>query len=315
MLKKLYRSSTAPARRAARPRTAAPAPRGAARPLARQSGRRDVRCRAAGSTRRARRRRPGTSSSISPAPGSTTTSATCFGIFPANDPALVDAVIAALGAPPDFPIGGRTLRDVLTDGVSLSPAPDMLFQLISLSDRRRPAQDRQRRWRPGRIRTAMPPTLDVLAALQKFRGVRPDPEAFIEALDPLQPRVYSISSSPKMQSRPRLAHRRRRALPDRRAHAPWCRLDVPCRPHRARRKAQGLRAEGAALRAAGRSDEADHHDRPRHRHRAVPRLPAGASWPPRRPAATGCSSATSAAITTSSTRTSSGMRTRASSPA
>ena len=52
-----------------------------------------------------------------------------FGIFPANDPALVDAVIKALDAPPDFPIGGRTLREVLTDGVSLSPAPDMLFQL------------------------------------------------------------------------------------------------------------------------------------------------------------------------------------------
>ncbi len=54
-----------------------------------------------------------------------------FGIFPANDPALVDAVIRALEAPPDFPIGGRTLREVLTDGVSLSPAPDMLFQFIS----------------------------------------------------------------------------------------------------------------------------------------------------------------------------------------
>ena len=34
----------------------------------------------------------------------------------------------------------------------------------------------------------------MLAALEKF-GVRPDPEAFIEALEPLQPRLYSISSS------------------------------------------------------------------------------------------------------------------------
>jgi sulfite reductase (NADPH) flavoprotein alpha-component len=40
--------------------------------------------------------------------------------------------------------------------------------------------------------------LDVLAAIEKFRGVRPDPEAFIEALDPLQPRLYSIASSPKV---------------------------------------------------------------------------------------------------------------------
>ncbi len=39
--------------------------------------------------------------------------------------------------------------------------------------------------------------LDVLAALRKFEGARPDPEAFLEALDPLAPRLYSISSSPK----------------------------------------------------------------------------------------------------------------------
>ena len=41
-------------------------------------------------------------------------------------------------------------------------------------------------------------TLDVLAALQKFPGIRPDPEAFVETLEALQPRLYSISSSPKV---------------------------------------------------------------------------------------------------------------------
>ena len=35
----------------------------------------------------------------------------------------------------------------------------------------------------------------MLAALHKFPGIWSDPQAFIEALDPLQPRVYSISSS------------------------------------------------------------------------------------------------------------------------
>src|SRR6185312_14746959 len=66
-----------------------------------------------------------------------------FGLFPANDPSLVEAFIKALDAPPDFPIGGRTLREVLTDGVSLSPAPDMLFQLMSYltgGDRRQKAK-------------------------------------------------------------------------------------------------------------------------------------------------------------------------------
>ena len=119
-----------------------------------------------------------------------------FGLFPANDPALVEAVIKALGAPADFPIGGRTLRECLTDGVSLSPAPDMLFQLFSYitgGDRRKKARSLS----TGEDPDGDAVTLDVLAAIEKFPGIRPDPEAFIEALDPLQPRLYSISSSPK----------------------------------------------------------------------------------------------------------------------
>jgi len=117
-----------------------------------------------------------------------------FGIFPANDPDLVKAVLAALAAPPDFPIGGRTLHEVLTDGVSLSPAPDMLFELISYltgGERRQKAKQLAAGGDPDGDAA----TLDVLGALYKFSGIRPDPEAFIEALDPLQPRVYSISSS------------------------------------------------------------------------------------------------------------------------
>src|SRR5262249_18112066 len=120
-----------------------------------------------------------------------------FGLFPANDSALVEAVIKALDAPPDFPIGGRTLREVLTDGVSLSPAPDMLFQLFSY------ITGGERRKKARALSTGEDPDgdvqiLDVLAAVEKFPGIRPDPEAFIAALDPLQPRLYSISSSPRV---------------------------------------------------------------------------------------------------------------------
>jgi sulfite reductase (NADPH) flavoprotein alpha-component len=120
-----------------------------------------------------------------------------FGIFPANDPGLADAVIAALDAPADFPIGGRTLREVLIDGVSLGPAPDMLFQLYSYitgGTRRQAAKALS----SGENPDGDADTLDVLAAIEKFRGTRPDPEAFIEALDPLQPRLYSIASSPRI---------------------------------------------------------------------------------------------------------------------
>src|SRR5579863_7200574 len=117
-----------------------------------------------------------------------------LGIFPANNSGLVTAVLAELQMPAYFPIGDRTLREVLTDGVSLSPAPDMLFELISY------LTGGERRQKAKQLAAGDDPdgnavSLDVLAALHKFSGIRPDPEAFIEALDPLQPRVYSIASS------------------------------------------------------------------------------------------------------------------------
>src|SRR5581483_6834301 len=55
----------------------------------------------------------------------------CFGIFPTNDPALVAAVIKALGVSDSLPVKGGVLRDVLTNEVSLGLAPDALFQLYS----------------------------------------------------------------------------------------------------------------------------------------------------------------------------------------
>jgi sulfite reductase (NADPH) flavoprotein alpha-component len=123
-----------------------------------------------------------------------------LGIVPTNHPALVDAVIATIGAPPDFPIADRSLRDVLSDGSSLGMAPDMLFELISYitgGERRQKAKELAR----GADPDGDAATLDVLGALQKFPGIRPDPEAFIESLDPLQPRLYSIASSPKIEAR------------------------------------------------------------------------------------------------------------------
>ncbi len=119
-----------------------------------------------------------------------------LGILPRNDDALVDAILSAIAAPADFPIAGRTLRDVLIDQSSLAPAPDALFQLISYltgGERRKTAQALAK----GEDPAGDAATLDVLAALEKFPGLRPDPEAFVECLDPLQPRVYSISSSIK----------------------------------------------------------------------------------------------------------------------
>jgi sulfite reductase (NADPH) flavoprotein alpha-component len=119
-----------------------------------------------------------------------------FGIFPMNDEGLVARVIAAIGAPRDFPIAGKTLRQVLCEDVSLGLAPDMLFELISYITGGL-ARTKAKALAKGDDPDGDAATLDVLAAIEKFPSLRPDPEAFVEALDPLQPRLFSIASSYK----------------------------------------------------------------------------------------------------------------------
>jgi sulfite reductase (NADPH) flavoprotein alpha-component len=119
-----------------------------------------------------------------------------LGVYAANDPALVDQIIATLNMPPDFPVMDNTLREVLISDTSLSPAPDSLFELISYL-----TGGKWRKLAHALAKGADPDgdaeTLDVLAALEKFPGIHPHPEALVEVLEPLQPRLYSISSSPK----------------------------------------------------------------------------------------------------------------------
>jgi sulfite reductase (NADPH) flavoprotein alpha-component len=117
-----------------------------------------------------------------------------FGIFARNDIGHVDQIIALLGASHTTQVRGRTLREVLIDEVSLSPAPDSLFELISFITGGA-HREKARALAQGDDPDGDAGILDVMAALQKFSGVRPHPEAFVEALEPLQPRLYSISSS------------------------------------------------------------------------------------------------------------------------
>ncbi|MBU6464600.1 MAG: sulfite reductase subunit alpha [Bradyrhizobium sp.] len=117
-----------------------------------------------------------------------------FGIFAKNDLGNVDQIIALLGASHTTEVTGKTLRDALISDVSLSPAPDTLFELLSFITGGA-QREKARALAQGEDPDGDAATLDVMAALQKFSGVRPHPEAFVEALEPLQPRLYSISSS------------------------------------------------------------------------------------------------------------------------
>ncbi|WP_316196872.1 sulfite reductase subunit alpha [Bradyrhizobium sp. SZCCHNS3053] len=117
-----------------------------------------------------------------------------FGIFAKNDLGLVDQIIALLGASHMTEVNGKPLRQCLLEDVSLSPAPDSLFELISFITGGA-TREKARQLAQGEDPDGDAATLDVMAVLQKFSGVRPHPEAFAEALEPLQPRLYSISSS------------------------------------------------------------------------------------------------------------------------
>ena len=117
-----------------------------------------------------------------------------FGIFASNDIGHVDQIIALLGASHTTEVNGKTLREVLRDDVSLAPAPDSLFELISYLTGGA-QREKARALAQGEDPDGDAATLDVMAVLQKFSNVRPHPEAFVEALESLQPRLYSISSS------------------------------------------------------------------------------------------------------------------------
>ena len=122
-----------------------------------------------------------------------------FGIKPVNDAALVSAVIARLGVPPDVPVhtklGEITLTQALTTDYEIGiPSMDLIEAVAEtagnaeldhvLQNGDRASFDA---WTWGR---------DVADVLDLDPSLALDPAEFLGLLRPLQHRVYSISSSP-----------------------------------------------------------------------------------------------------------------------
>ena len=129
---------------------------------------------------RLRQRRPGMSSSISAPAGLDYVVGDTFGIFPATIPLWSIRSSPRFTRRPDFPIGDRTLREELTDDVSLvaragQAVPAVLLSSPAASAGRRRARSRRRG--PGRRRRD---PRRARGACTNSPGVRPDPEAFIE---------------------------------------------------------------------------------------------------------------------------------------
>ncbi len=123
-----------------------------------------------------------------------------FGLFVDVDPILVADTIAALGADPERTVeleGQRaTLRETLTRRLDIARPGDSVVELFM-----KHARDAGERAALSKILDgaadaplADPDLLDLLRA---FPHIRPEIDALLGALELLQPRLYSIASSPK----------------------------------------------------------------------------------------------------------------------
>ena len=124
-----------------------------------------------------------------------------LGVWPENDPAFVEAVIAALGARGDewvpTPAGGRAhLYDALLKACVLTKVGGPLAELLAGCATAAAEADTLRTL-PANDPDGVQDAWDVLDILDQFPSARPAPAAFAATLAPLSPRLYSISSSLK----------------------------------------------------------------------------------------------------------------------
>jgi sulfite reductase (NADPH) flavoprotein alpha-component len=124
-----------------------------------------------------------------------------LGIVACNCPELVEAIIARLGVSPETPVLSpdgieRPLFDALSQACEIRRPSDQAIEVMASRahdlDESRLLQAMAEGY-PG----AGPDDADLLDLLGTFPSARPPLSELISALDLLQPRLYSIASSPK----------------------------------------------------------------------------------------------------------------------
>ena len=122
-------------------------------------------------------------------------------VFAANCPDLVAAIIERLGGKPDEavddPSGARRpLADALTYACEIARPSDNAVEVLASRATGPGESDCLQALAEG-YPGAEPVDADLLDLLDAFPSARPPIQELISALNPLQPRLYSISSSPK----------------------------------------------------------------------------------------------------------------------
>ena len=124
-----------------------------------------------------------------------------IGVSACNSPELVAAIIACLGVPRETPVlspdgAERPLEQALSEVCEIRRPSDRAIEVLASRaldrDESRLLQAIAKGY-PG----AGPEDADLLDLLQGYPSARPPLSELISALDPLQPRLYSIASSPK----------------------------------------------------------------------------------------------------------------------
>jgi sulfite reductase (NADPH) flavoprotein alpha-component len=127
-----------------------------------------------------------------------------LGVHATNCPELVAAIVKAMGAKAndevDLPDGTRRLLvEVLTRVCDVARPNDAVIELLAERARAPDEAARLKALLAGEpdVEPVDPDLLDLLCA---FPSARPSAKDLIATLRPLQPRLYSIASSPKMQA-------------------------------------------------------------------------------------------------------------------
>ena len=118
-----------------------------------------------------------------------------FGIAAPNDPALVEAVLAALHATGEEAVPGGTLRAVLREQRDIARPLDRTLDLLAGAAKHPPHAAALRALAEGEDH-AEPADADLLDLLAAFPSARPPLADLVASLPALKPRLYSIASSP-----------------------------------------------------------------------------------------------------------------------